>query len=99
VGIGPVRGTYHGAVTIKERKPPASYRMIVEASGAGGFVRGDGVVSLADNGSGGTTVSVRGEAEAGGMIARVGQRLIGSAANNLLKQFFANLAREAAKAR
>ena len=99
VGIGPVKGLYKGKVQIKDRKAPKSYRMIVEGSGGGGFVKGDGVISLSESGSGGTSVAVKGEAESGGMIARVGQRLIGGAANNLLKQFFANLSKEAARAK
>ncbi len=99
VGIGPVQGPYHGKVVIKDRKAPKSYRMIVDGSGAAGFIKGEGTITLALGASGGTTVSVSGTAEAGGMIARVGQRLIGGAANNLLKQFFANLAKEAAKAK
>ena len=95
VGIGPVRGMYKGKVQVRDRKAPKSYRMIIEGSGGAGFVKGDGVVSLADNGSGGTTVSVQGSAEAGGLLARVGQRLISGVANNLLKQFFEYLAKQA----
>jgi len=94
VGIGPVRGTYRGTVQIEERKPPRSYRLTIEGRGGAGFVRGDGVVSLAESASGGTRIDVKGTAEAGGMLARVGQRLINSAANNLLKQFFTCLGKQ-----
>jgi hypothetical protein len=97
VGIGPVRGTYRGKVQIKDRKPPRSYRLIVEGSGGAGFVKGDGVVSLSAGAEGGTKIDVTGTAEAGGMLARVGQRLISGAANNLLKQFFTCLGKQTVK--
>jgi carbon monoxide dehydrogenase subunit G len=95
VGIGPVRGTYKGTVQIKDRKPPRSYRLIIEGKGGAGFVRGDGVVSLAESTSGGTKIDVKGTGEAGGMLARVGQRLMSGAASNLLKQFFTCLGKQA----
>jgi uncharacterized protein len=95
VGIGPVRGTYKGTVQIKDRKAPKSYRLIIEGKGGAGFVKGDGVVSLTSGASGGTKVDVKGSGEAGGMLARVGQRLMSGAANNLLKQFFTCLGKQA----
>jgi hypothetical protein len=95
VGIGPVRGVYMGTVNLKDRKPPHSYRMVVEGSGGAGFVKGDGVIALSPATGGGTTVQISGTVEAGGLLARVGQRLIGTASNNLMKQFFACLAKQA----
>lgn len=94
VGVGPVRGAYRGTVILKDRKPPRSYRMIVEGSGGAGFIKGEGAITLSP-GTGGTTVTVSGTAEAGGLIARVGQRLIAGAANQMLKQFFACLSKRA----
>ncbi len=96
VGVGPVRGVYKGTVKITERKPPQSYRMTVKGSGGAGFVQGDGVLTLSSNGSGGTTVSVKGTAEAGGLLARVGHRFIDGAATQLTRKFFECLAKRAA---
>src|SRR5918999_1969965 len=39
VGIGPIKGTFHGKISMKEKTPPRSYRLIVEGSGAAGFFR------------------------------------------------------------
>ena len=94
-GVGPVRGAYRGTVNLKDRNAPTSYRMIVEGSGAAGFIKGEGTITLAPGATGGTTVTVSGTAEAGGMIARVGQRLIGGAANQMLNQFFGCLSKRA----
>ncbi len=95
VGIGPVRGTYKGTVQIKDRKPPKSYRLIVEGKGGAGSVLGDGAITLSENASGGTTIEMAGKADATGTLARVGQRLITGASNQLAKKFFDNLAKHA----
>ncbi len=43
-----------------------------------------------------TRVDVQGEASVGGVLARVGQRLAGSAARSLMNQFFDNLKKKVA---
>lgn len=88
VGIGMIRGSYSGRVRISDRKQPESYRLKVEGEGPGGFIKGDAAISLAESSPGATTVTVDGEGEVGGMLARVGQRLIGQASKSLMKQFF-----------
>jgi uncharacterized protein len=87
VGIGAVRGSYNGRVEILDPKPPESYRLKVEGKGAGGFVKGDGTLSLAEN-AGGTLITYTGEAQVGGVIASVGQRLLEAAARQVVGKFF-----------
>ena len=48
VGVGPIKGTFHGKIAMKEKTPPRSYRLIIEGSGAAGFVRGEGALTLQD---------------------------------------------------
>ena len=87
VGVATVRGNYTGSVTIADRQHLESYRMVVQGRGRGGSVRGDGVLTLADA-DGGTQVSVVGDAQVTGVVARVGQRLMGNASRMLMNQFF-----------
>ena len=87
VGVGGVRGNYSGSVTIADRQRLESYRMVVQGRGRGGSVRGEGVLSFADT-DGGTQVSVEGDAQVTGVVARVGQRLMGNASRMLMNQFF-----------
>ena len=87
VGVGGVRGNYSGSVTISDRQHLESYRMVVQGRGRGGSVRGEGVLNFADS-DGGTQVSVEGDAQVTGVVARVGQRLIGNASRMLMNQFF-----------
>lgn len=97
VGMGPVRGTYKGSVRLTEQIPPQSMRMTIEATGGPGFVRGTGEISLEENGPEATRVQIKGSSEAGGMLARVGQRMIAGVANSMMDQFAKNLRKEAAR--
>jgi|SRR5688572_6897535 carbon monoxide dehydrogenase subunit G len=88
VGIGPIKGTFHGKISMKEKTPPRSYRLIVEGSGAAGFVRGEGALTLHDEAGDQTAVHVSGDGQVGGVMAGVGQRLFEGVAKQLMAQFF-----------
>jgi len=90
VGIGPVKGTFEGKVKITDKQPPDSYRMAVEGSGGPGFVRGDTTITLSDI-PGGTRVAYSADVQVGGMIAGVGQRMLGGASKMLADQFFSRM--------
>jgi hypothetical protein len=88
VGIGPIKGTFHGKISMKEKTPPRSYRLVIEGSGAAGFVRGEGVLTLREEAEGQTAVLVSGDGQVGGVMAGVGQRLFEGVAKQLMGQFF-----------
>jgi len=90
VALAAVTGTYEGTVTISDKVQPSSYRLTGEGQSRAGFVKGTSSVTLRADG-GGTIVDVAVSVEAGGMIARVGQRLIGSVSKMMLDRFFACL--------
>lgn len=92
-GVGPVKGTFKGNVSLEDMQPPAHYRMIVEGKGAPGFVKGAGEFNLAEH-NGGTAIAYEGEMKVGGVIAGVGQRMIEAAAKMLASQFFTALEKE-----
>jgi hypothetical protein len=87
IGIGPVKGTFEGKVKLTDKQPPNTYRMAVEGSGGPGFVRGDTTITLSDI-PGGTRVAYSADVQVGGMIAGVGQRMLGGASKMLADQFF-----------
>jgi carbon monoxide dehydrogenase subunit G len=93
--LASLSGAFEGKVRITEQTPPESFRLVVEGSGRVGFVKGDGLLKLSPL-DGGTEVSYEGEAQVGGTMAAVGQRLIDGTAKMMIKKFFDKLAAEAA---
>ncbi len=87
VGIGAIRGSYSGRVTITDKREPESLRMLVQGKGRGGTIRGEALIELVEK-AGGTEIHVDGNARVTGLVARVGQRLLGSASKTLMNQFF-----------
>ena len=87
VRVGIVSGSYRGTLAVTDAVEPESYRMTVEGSGARTEIRGGGALALAEEG-GGTVVSVEGDVQVTGMLARVGQRLMGSVAKSQIDRFF-----------
>ena len=63
-----------------------------------GFVNGEAFITLTEDG-GVTTVSVDGDGQAGGLLARVGQRMMESVGRNMMDRFFGCLAETATKQR
>ena len=94
--LGPVRGNFNAKVSIKDWNPYESYRMFVSASGTPGFVNGESFITLTEVG-GVTTVNVDGDGQAGGLLARVGQRMMESVARNMMDRFFGCLGEAATK--
>jgi uncharacterized protein len=88
-------GAFDGKVRITDAVPPVSFRMVVEGSGKIGFMKGEGVLRLAAK-DGGTEVGYDGDAQVGGTMAAVGQRLIDTTARMMIKRFFEKLAAEPA---
>ncbi|MCY4436840.1 MAG: carbon monoxide dehydrogenase subunit G [Chloroflexi bacterium] len=95
VGVAGIKGRYQGTVSVADRDPPHGYRMIVEGKGGPGFVKGEGSFTLSEEKAGETIIHVAGDGQAGGTLARVGQRLMLQAARLLMKQFFTRLNKEA----
>ncbi len=96
VGVGPIKGTYQGTVELIDPVRPESYTLKISGNGRGAFVSGESRFTLTALSDSKTRVDVDGEGNVGGVLARVGQRLAGSAARSLMNQFFDNLKKRAA---
>ena len=91
--VGPVSARFKGKVTLSDLDPPNGYRISGEGEGGvAGFAKGGATVALADK-DGGTLLSYNVEAQIGGKLAQLGQRLINGAAKKLADDFFANFAK------
>jgi hypothetical protein len=85
IRVGPVQGQFEGIVHLLDITAPESYRMQIDGKGAPGFMKGTGEVRLEDHG-GSTVMQYSGEAQVGGRIASVGQRLLDSSAKAITRQ-------------
>ncbi len=90
VGVGPVKGTFEGKVRLFDQEPPHRYRMAVEGSGGPGFVRGEALMELTEA-DGATRVAYNADVQVGGLIASVGQRMLGGVSRMMLDQFFGKM--------
>lgn len=87
VGVASVKGTYKGKVSIKDKRPPTHYILSGEGSGGPGFMQGDVVIDLEES-DGGTVLKYSTDAKIGGLIAGLGQRMLGGVAKMMVDQFF-----------
>lgn len=92
LGVAAVKGKYRGTMAITDKKPPSSYRLRGEGKGAPGWTKGQAVLTLAPEGTG-TRVTAKGDAQIGGTIAGVGQRMMEGIAKSMARDFFAAIER------
>ena len=87
IGIAAIKGTYKAKISIKEKQPPSHYVLSGQGSGGPGFMQGDVAIDLEEKG-GETVVNYNTDAKVGGLIAGVGQRMIGGISKMMVDQFF-----------
>jgi carbon monoxide dehydrogenase subunit G len=93
VKIGPVKARWKGKVKLTDLDPPNGYRISGEGEGGvAGFAKGGATVALAPK-DGGTLMTYNVEAQIGGKLAQLGQRLVNGAAKKMADDFFANFAK------
>jgi hypothetical protein len=97
-GVAAITGTFEGTVAIADKHGTQSYRLIVEGKGRPGFANGDAAISLTAH-EAGTTVDVVGNVAVGGLVAQVGQRLLGATAKLMMDKFFKCLGEKVAASR
>ncbi|MBI3404847.1 MAG: carbon monoxide dehydrogenase subunit G [Acidobacteria bacterium] len=86
-GLAAFTGDYAGSLEIADKKPLKSMRLKIEGKGVPGFMTADGHIELKAFGKD-TELKYEGEAQVGGLIASVGQRMIEGAAKKIVGEFF-----------
>ena len=87
IGVGSVKGTYSGKIRVFDEQRPSHYKLAVEAKGTPGFVRGEATFELAEDGDQ-TGMTWNADAQVGGTIAIVGQRMISGVAKMTVDQLW-----------
>jgi len=85
IKVGPVQGKFSGKVDLKDMLEPKSYTMLVDGRGAPGFVKATASVKLEPEGDN-TRMRYDADAQVGGKIASVGQRLLEASSRAITRQ-------------
>jgi uncharacterized protein len=90
VKVGPVSAKFNGKIRLQDVMPPDSYTINFEGNGgAAGFGKGSAKVNLAAPAQGsGCELAYTAQAQVGGKIAQVGQRLVDGVARAMAEDFF-----------
>jgi carbon monoxide dehydrogenase subunit G len=90
--IGPVKARFKGKVQLTDLDPPNGYKISGEGDGGiAGFAKGGATVALSEK-DGGTLLTYNVEAQIGGKLAQLGQRLVNGAAKKVADDFFQKFA-------
>jgi carbon monoxide dehydrogenase subunit G len=85
IGIQAIKGTYSGRIRLEDIQPPNHYKLVASGRSANGVVDGAGTVDLSEQ-DGKTILKYGGDAQIGGVLASVGQRLIEGASKQMINQ-------------
>jgi carbon monoxide dehydrogenase subunit G len=85
VKVGPVQGKFQGHILLSDIVEPDSYTITVDGKGPQGFVKASGRLRLTPQGEQ-THMAYEGNAQVGGRVASVGQRLLDSSARSIIRQ-------------
>lgn len=96
IGVAAVKGMYNGSVQLLDKVPLQRYRMRLDGRGTPGYVKGEATVELTGQGDQ-TLLTYEADTQVGGLIATVGQRMIGSVAKLMLNQALKKLDEELAQ--
>ncbi|MDB5861825.1 MAG: hypothetical protein JWQ76_5514 [Ramlibacter sp.] len=95
--VGPIRARFSGRLRLLDLRPQESYSLTFEGSGgAAGFGKGTAQVALTDGEAGQTRLGYSVNAQVGGKLAQVGNRLINGVAIRMADDFFNRFSREIA---
>lgn len=94
IGVGAIKGSYNGKIKLFDQNEPEHYKLSIDASGTPGFVRGEGTFELLEDGPGKTTMNWSGDAQVGGLIAGVGQRMLTGVAKMTVGQLWQAMERQ-----
>ena len=90
VGVGAIKGRFDAEVAISDIVVPDSYSMSINAKSPVGHISGTADIKLTA-GADGTVLNWTADAKVSGIIAAVGQRLLGAAAQKFANDFFFRL--------
>jgi carbon monoxide dehydrogenase subunit G len=96
--VAAVGGSFEGKVALHDKDEPKTCRLTVSGGGTLGHGNGEARFTIEPQPDGGCKLSYEGAGEIGGLVAGVGQRVLGSVSKHLIGKFFAAFRKEIAAA-
>jgi len=97
IKMGPVNSSFTGDLQMEDIKEQEGFTLKVQQNSKIGNANAAIKISLLPVNDNNSEVAFDGDVKLSGMLAAMGQRLIGGVSNTLTKQFFANLDKELEK--
>lgn len=96
LSVGPVKGVFTGQVQIANREEPRFYQLLVKGKGLPGEIDATADMQIEEAGQG-VVLNCQMEVMVTGVLASVGQRVMGGVAKLVLGQFFKSAEEEMKK--
>ena len=97
IKLGPVSGSFTGNLQLADLQEPNAFTLKAQQNSKIGNANAAIKINLAPVGDGDTEIVFDGDVKLSGILASMGQRVMGGVSNTLTKQFFSNLEKELAK--
>ena len=94
IKLGPVSGSFTGNLQLEEITEQKGFTLKVQQNSKIGNANAFIKIDLLPADTGQTEIAFNGEVKMTGLLANMGQRVMGGVANTLTKQFFANFEKE-----
>lgn len=92
--VAAVGGSFEGAIALSDKEPPRVCNIAVSGQGTLGNGKGDARFEIVELDDGTSRLDYKGVGEVGGLVAGVGQRILGSVSRNLIGRFFTALRKD-----
>lgn len=96
IKMGPVSGAFSGNLQMEDIDEPKGFTLKIQQNSKIGNANAAIKISLLPVAENQTEVAFDGDAKLSGLLATMGNRVIGGVSNTLTKQFFTNLEKELA---
>ncbi|WP_144460862.1 CoxG family protein [Siminovitchia fortis] len=96
INVGPVKGVFTAEVRQVEKREPEFYKLLVHGKGKPGEIDAVAEMGLKDS-EAGAVLTCSADVKVTGILASVGQRVMGGVAKLLLGQFFKDIEKETKK--
>ncbi|MEP9377153.1 carbon monoxide dehydrogenase subunit G [Aquabacter sp. CN5-332] len=92
--VAAVGGSFEGEIALSDKQPPRTCHISVSGAGSLGHGNGSAKFEIIPQEAGGCLLAYEGVGEVGGLVAGVGQRILGSVSKHLIGRFFTALRKE-----